>query len=63
MKVFGIAHGLIFVAVDVVAIHAAAAFGRTAKICLLELLASGLPLTSVMFLISVTPAGPPDRSA
>jgi integral membrane protein len=63
VKVFGMAHGLIFIAFAVVAIHAAFAFRWTAKACLLALLASVVPLTSVTFLIWADRSGRLTRDA
>jgi integral membrane protein len=51
VKVFGMAHGLVFIAFVVTAGFAAIAFRWTAKTCLLALLASIVPLASVIFLI------------
>jgi integral membrane protein len=51
VKVFGMAHGLVFIAFVVTAALAAIAFRWSAKTCLLALLASIVPLGSVIFLI------------
>ena len=51
VKIFGMAHGLVFIAFVVTAVLAAIAFRWSAKTCLLALLASIVPLASVMFLI------------
>ena len=51
VKIFGMAHGLIFIAFVVTAVFAAIAFRWTLTTCLLALLASIVPLASVMFLI------------
>ena len=51
VKVFGMAHGLIFIAFVVSVAFAAIAFRWSAKTCLLALLGSIVPLASVIFLI------------
>ena len=51
VKVFGMAHGLVFIAFVVTAGFAAIAFSWSAKTCLLALLASIVPLAAVIFLI------------
>ena len=51
VKIFGMAHGLVFIAFVVMAVLAAIAFRWSAKTCLLALLASIVPLATVMFLI------------
>ena len=51
VKIFGMAHGLVFIAFVAMAVLAAIAFRWSAKTCLLALLASIVPLASVMFLI------------
>ena len=51
VKVFGMAHGLVFIAFVVTAGFAAIAFRWSAKTCLLALLASIVPLSTVIFLI------------
>ena len=51
VQIFGMAHGLVFIAFVAMAVLAAIAFRWSAKTCLLALLASIVPLASVMFLI------------
>ena len=51
VKVFGMAHGLIFIAFVITALLAGRAFGWGATTWLLALLASIVPLGSVIFLI------------
>ena len=51
VKVFGMAHGLIFIAFVITALLAGRAFGWGANTWLLALLASIVPLGSVIFLI------------
>lgn len=51
VKVFGMAHGLIFIGFVVAGVFAAVAFRWTVTTRLLALLASIVPLASVMFLI------------
>lgn len=51
VKVFGMAHGLIFIAFVIAALLAGRAFGWGAATWLLALLASIVPLGSVIFLI------------
>ena len=51
VKVFGMAHGLIFIAFVITALLAGRAFGWGANTWLLALLASIVPLCSVIFLI------------
>ena len=51
VKVFGMAHGLIFIAFVITALLAGRAFGWGAAAWLLALLASIVPLGSVIFLI------------
>jgi len=72
VKVFGMAHGLVFIAFVVTAGFAAIAFRWSAKTCLLALLASIVPLATVIFLIwadrtsrlaGITHAGGTVRSA
>jgi integral membrane protein len=53
VKVFGMAHGLIFIAFLVTVVFAALAFRWTLGTCLLALLAGIVPLASVIFLIWV----------
>jgi integral membrane protein len=57
VKVFGMAHGLIFIAFVVTTSLAAITFRWSAKTCLLALLASIVPLASVIFLIWVDRTG------
>ena len=57
VKVFGMAHGLIFIAFVVVGLLAGIAFNWAAGIWLLALLASIVPLCSVIFLIWVDRTG------
>lgn len=51
VKVFGMAHGLVFVAFVITAVFAGIAFTWAAEKWLLALLASTVPLGSVIFLI------------
>jgi integral membrane protein len=51
VKIFGMAHGLVFIAFVITAVFAGLAFSWAAKIWLLALLASIVPLGSVIFLI------------
>ena len=51
VKVFGMAHGLVFIAFVVVAVLVGMAFKWTVSTWLLALLASIVPLGSVIFLI------------
>src|SRR5881628_62189 len=51
VKIFGMAHGLVFIAFVVAAVLVGLAFAWTARVWLLALLASIVPLGSVIFLI------------
>jgi integral membrane protein len=57
VKVFGMAHGLIFIAFVVAGLLAGIAFKWAAGTLLLALLASVVPLCSVIFLIGADKAG------
>jgi integral membrane protein len=57
VKVFGMAHGLVFIAFVVTAVLAGIAFKWAAGTWLLALLASVVPLCSVIFLIWVDRTG------
>jgi integral membrane protein len=57
VKVFGMAHGLIFIAFVITALLAGRAFGWGATTWLLALLASIVPLATVIFLIWVDRTG------
>jgi integral membrane protein len=51
VKIFGMAHGLVFIAFVVAALFVGRAFAWTARVWVLALLASIVPLASVIFLI------------
>jgi integral membrane protein len=51
VKIFGMAHGLVFIAFVVAAVLVGLAFAWTARVWVLALLASIVPLGSVVFLI------------
>jgi integral membrane protein len=57
VKVFGMAHGLVFIAFVVVALLVGMAYKWTVSTWLLALLASIVPLASVIFLIWVDRTG------
>lgn len=57
VKVFGMAHGLVFIAFVVAALLVGIAFKWSARVWLLALLASIVPLASVIFLIWVERTG------
>jgi integral membrane protein len=57
VKVFGMAHGLIFITFVIAALLAGTAFGWSTATWLLALLASIVPLGTVIFLIWVDRAG------
>ena len=63
VKVFGPIHGAIFIAFVVTGVLAAVAFRWTFTTCLLALLASIVPLASVMFLIWADRTGKLTRNA
>ena len=51
VKIFGMAHGIVFVAFVIAAVLVGIAFAWTAKVWVLALLGSIVPLGSVIFLI------------
>jgi integral membrane protein len=57
VKIFGMAHGLVFIAFVITAVFAGMAFKWATGTWLLALLASIVPLGSVIFLISADRAG------
>lgn len=57
VKIFGMAHGVVFIAFVVAAVLAGIAFTWSARVWLLALLASIVPLASVIFLIWVERTG------
>jgi integral membrane protein len=57
VKIFGMAHGLVFIAFVITAVFAGMAFFWATGTWLLALLASIVPLGSVIFLISADRAG------
>jgi integral membrane protein len=57
VKVFGMAHGLIFITFVITALLAGIAYGWSAATWLLALLASIVPLGTVIFLIWIDRAG------
>lgn len=57
VKIFGMAHGIVFIAFVIAAVLVGRAFAWTAQVWILALLASIVPLASVIFLIWVERTG------
>lgn len=57
VKIFGMAHGVVFIAFVVAALTVGIAFAWSARVWFLALLASIVPLASVIFLIWVERSG------